>query len=140
MLLLHGIVHHTKRGLAMRAVSFQFQTASLMGINVNQVVGFTFILGSAFAGAGGVLYALSYPSVDPLMGFMPGIKAFVAAVLGGIGSIPGALLGGYLIGQAETFTAVYNSTYKDAVAFVILIIILLFKPSGLLGKKIVEKV
>lgn len=141
MILLHGVVHHTRVGLAMRAVSFNFQTASLMGVNVNQVVSFTFVLGSALAGAAGVLYGLSYPSIDPLTGFIPGIKAFVAAVLGGIGSIPGALLGGFLIGQAETLTAAYvSSTYKDAIAFVILIVVLLVKPSGLLGQKTIEKV
>lgn len=141
MILLHRIVHHTRMGLAMRAVAFDFQTASLMGVNVNQIITFTFVLGSVLAGAAGVLYGLSYPSIDPLMGFIPGIKAFVAAVLGGIGSIPGALLGGFLIGQAETLTAAYiSSTYKDAIAFIILIIVLLVKPSGLLGKKTVEKV
>lgn len=141
MILLHAIVHHTRLGLAMRAVSFDFQTASLMGVNVNRVISFTFVLGSALAGAGGVLYGLCYPSIDPLTGFIPGIKAFVAAVLGGIGSIPGALLGGFLIGQAETLTAGYiSSTYKDAIAFVILIVVLLVKPSGLLGRRMVEKV
>ncbi len=141
MIVLHLVVHHTRLGLAMRAVSFNFQTASLMGVNVNQVVAFTFILGSSLAGAAGVLYGLSYPSIDPLTGFAPGIRAFVAAVLGGIGSIPGALLGGFLIGQAETLTASYlSSTYKDAIAFVILVLVLLVKPSGLLGRKTVEKV
>lgn len=138
---LNIIVHRTRLGLAMRAVSFNFQTASLMGINVNAVISFTFILGSALAGAAGVLYGMTYPSIDPLTGFMPGIKAFVAAVLGGIGSIPGALLGGFLIGLAETLTAGYlSSTYKDAIAFIILILVLLLKPSGLLGRKVVEKV
>lgn len=141
MVILHSIVHHTRLGLAMRAVSFNFQTAHLMGINVNRVVSFTFVLGSALAGAAGVLYGLSYPSIDPLTGFIPGIKAFVAAVLGGIGSIPGALIGGFLIGEAETLTAGYiSSTYKDAIAFVILIVVLLVKPSGLLGRKVIEKV
>jgi branched-chain amino acid transport system permease protein len=141
MVILHLIVHHTRLGLAMRAVSFNFQTASLMGIHVNGVISFTFVLGSALAGAAGVLYAMSYPSVDPLTGFMPGIKAFVAAVLGGIGSIPGALLGGFLIGQAETFAAGSPfSAYKDAMAFVILIVVLLVRPSGLLGRKVIEKV
>jgi len=140
MILLHVVVHHTRLGLAMRAVSFDFQTASLMGVDVNHVISFTFVLGSALAGAAGVLFGLSYPSIDPLVGFIPGIKAFVAAVLGGIGSIPGALLGGFLIGQAETLVAAYNSTYKDAIAFVILIVVLLVKPSGLLGKRMGEKV
>jgi branched-chain amino acid transport system permease protein len=141
MVLLYLIVHHTKLGLAMRAVSFDFQTASLMGINVNQVILFTFVLGSALAGAAGVLFGMSYPSIDPLIGLPYGIKAFVSAVLGGIGNIPGALLGGFLIGEAETLTASYiSSTYKDAVAFIILILILLVKPSGILGRKVVEKV
>lgn len=141
MIVLHFVVHHTRLGLAMRATSFNFQTASLMGVNVNGIISFTFILGSALAGAAGVLYGMSYPSIDPLTGFTPGIKAFTAAVLGGIGSIPGALLGGFLIGQAETLTAAYiSSTYKDAIAFVILILVLMIKPSGLLGRKVVEKV
>lgn len=141
MVILYAIVNHTKLGLAMRAVSFNFQTATLMGINVNRVVLFTFVLGSALAGAAGVLFGLSYPSIEPLLGLPYGIKAFVAAVLGGIGNIPGALLGGFLIGMAETLTAAnISSTYKDAVSFVILIVVLLAKPSGLLGKNVVEKV
>lgn len=138
---LHFIVQHTRMGLAMRAVSFDFRTASLMGIHVNRVIGQTFMFGSALAGAAGVLYGLSYPAIDPLTGFLPGIKAFVAAVLGGIGSIPGALIGGLLIGEAETLTAGYlSSTYKDAIVFLILIVVLLVKPSGLLGRKTIEKV
>ncbi len=135
------IVLKTKIGTAMRAVSFNAQAASLMGINVNTVISFTFGLGSALAGAGGILYAMNYPSIDPLMGVMPGLKAFVAAVLGGIGNIPGAALGGLIIGVVETFVGgSAMSTYRDAIAFAILILILLFKPSGILGKTQIEKV
>ena len=117
------------------------KAAQLVGININVVIAFTFGLGSALAGAGGILYALNYPSIDPLMGVMPGLKAFVAAVLGGIGNIPGAALGGLLLGTVETFVNGSQwSTYKDAIAFAVLIIILLFRPAGLLGKFTVEKV
>ena len=135
------IVLKTKIGTAMRAVSYNQQAASLMGINIWRVITFTFIIGSALAGAGGVLYAAEYPSIEPLMGILPGLKAFVAAVLGGIGNIPGAALGGMIIGLVETFiSGTAASTYRDAIAFAILILILVFKPSGLLGKREVEKV
>lgn len=135
------IVHRTRIGTAMRAVSFNATAASLVGINNDQVVSFTFALGSALAGAGGILYAMNYTSIDPLMGTLPGLKAFVAAVLGGIGNLPGAALGGLLIGMIETgVVALGGSTYKDAIAFAILILILLIRPSGLLGKQRVEKV
>lgn len=135
------IVMKTKIGTAMRAVSFNPTAASLMGININAVISFTFIIGSSLAGAAGILYGLNYPSIDPLMGILPGLKAFVAAVLGGIGNIPGAALGGMIIGLLETFVTGYISpTYRDAIAFGILILILLFKPTGILGKKEVEKV
>jgi branched-chain amino acid transport system permease protein len=141
MLLLRIIVMKTKIGTAMRAVSFNQQAASLMGINISRVITFTFIIGSALAGAGGVLYATQYPSIEPLMGILPGLKAFVAAVLGGIGNIPGAALGGMIIGLVETFVSgTAASTYRDAIAFAILIAILVFKPSGLLGKREIEKV
>src|ERR1019366_2358199 len=117
------------------------QAASLVGINNDRVISFTFGLGSALAAAGGILYSLLYPSIDPYMGVLPGLKAFVAAVLGGIGNIPGAALGGLLLGTVETFVSGAQwSTYKDAIAFAILIIILLFRPAGLLGKFTVEKV
>ncbi len=113
----------------MRAVSANPKAAQLMGVNINTVIAFTFALGSALAGAGGVLYAVNYPSIDPLMGVMPGLKAFVAAVLGGIGSIPGAALGGLLLGVVETFVAGSEwSTYKDAIAFAILIVLLAVPP------------
>ncbi|HEY0456548.1 MAG TPA: branched-chain amino acid ABC transporter permease [Verrucomicrobiae bacterium] len=138
---LRFIVMNTKMGTAMRALSFNPQAAALVGINNNVVISFTFGLGSALAAAGGILYAQNYPSIDPLMGVLPGLKAFVAAVLGGIGNIPGAALGGFTIGLIETIVAgTKYSTYKDAIAFAILIGILLFKPAGLLGKSQVEKV
>ena len=135
------VVFRTKIGTAMRALAFNTEAASLMGINIDFVISFTFGLGSALAAAGGILYAMNYSSIDPLMGIMPGLKAFVAAVFGGIGNIYGAALGGLLIGVIETFTAGYiSSTYRDAIAFAILILILMFKPSGLLGKATIEKV
>jgi branched-chain amino acid transport system permease protein len=135
------IVHRTRIGTAMRALSFNATAASLVGINNDAVISFTFALGSALAGAGGILYAMNYPSIDPLMGTLPGLKAFVAAVLGGIGNLPGAALGGLLIGLVETFVSgTKASTFRDAIAFAILILILLFRPAGLLGKIRVEKV
>ena len=141
MLALNFIVKKTKMGKAMRAVSVDSDAAQLMGINVNSTISFTFALGSALAGAAGVLIGLYYNSIDPLMGMTPGIKAFVAAVLGGIGIIPGAALGGVLIGLLETLAIVFNmSSYKDAVVYVILIVILLVRPSGILGKNTKEKV
>jgi branched-chain amino acid transport system permease protein len=141
MLGLQFVVFRTKIGTAMRAVALNPKAAQLVGVNNDVVISFTFGLGSALAGAGGILYALNYPSIDPLMGVMPGLKAFVAAVLGGIGNIPGAALGGLLLGVVETFVNGSQwSTYKDAIAFAILIIILLFRPAGLLGKFTVEKV
>jgi branched-chain amino acid transport system permease protein len=141
MLGLQFIVHRTKIGKAMRATSYDLSVASLMGINTHFVIAFTFALGSALAAAGGVMVALAIPRIDPLMGLMTGLKAFVAAVLGGIGSIPGAMVGGMLIGLMETsLGATSYSTYRDAVAFAVLILILLFRPSGILGAAGVEKV
>ncbi len=141
MIGLQFIVYRTKIGTAMRAVSLNPKAAQLVGVNNDVVISFTFGLGSALAAAGGILYALNYPSIDPLMGVMPGLKAFVAAVLGGIDNIPGAALGGLILGTVETFVNGSQwSTYKDAIAFAILIIILLFRPAGLLGKFTVEKV
>lgn len=138
---LQFIVFKTKIGKAMRAASYDIEAASLMGINVNNIISITFAIGSALAGAAGVLVSLAFKVVEPYMGMIPGLKAFIAAVLGGIGSIPGALIGGLLIGLTETLTKAYISTIlSDEIVFAILIIILLVKPSGLLGIKINEKV
>ena len=138
--LLQFVVHRTKIGIAMRATSFDKQAARLMGINVDQVISFTFAIGSAFAGLGGVLYAVAYSSIWSQLGILPGLKAFVAAVLGGIGSIPGAFVGALIMGQAEALTAGYISTpMRDAVAFTILILVLLIKPTGLFGEPEKEK-
>jgi branched-chain amino acid transport system permease protein len=141
MILLQFIVHKTKTGKAMRAVSIDRDAAQLMGIKVDNTISVTFAIGSAFAGAAGVLVGIYYNSIDPLMGIMPGLKAFIAAVFGGIGNIPGAMIGGVAIGIMETLVSGYgNSMYRDAVVFAFLIIILILKPSGLLGKNIREKV
>lgn len=141
MLGLQFIVKQTKMGKAMRAVSVDSDAAQLMGINVNSTISFTFALGSALAGAAGVLIGLYYNSINPLMGMTPGIKAFVAAVLGGIGIIPGAALGGFMIGLIETISVTLGfSSYRDAIVYAVLIIILLIRPAGLLGKNIKEKV
>ena len=141
MVALTYIVNKTKAGKAMRAVSYDADAARLMGINIDTTISMTFALGSALAAAGGVLVGIYYNSIDPLMGMVPGIKAFVAAVLGGIGIIPGAMLGGIILGVVEALVSGFiSSTFRDAAAFAILIIILLFKPQGLLGKNIREKV
>jgi branched-chain amino acid transport system permease protein len=141
MIILRFVVNKTKIGKAMRAVSADKDAAELMGIKVDSTISFTFAIGSALAGAGGVLVGIYYNSIDPLMGIMPGLKAFVAAVFGGIGSIPGAMIGGLSIGVMETLVSGYgNSMYRDAAVFAILIIILILKPSGLLGKNTKEKV
>ena len=143
MLGLMYVVLRTRTGLALRAVSFRFDTAALMGINIDRIISFTFVLGSCLAGVAGLLYAEKYPSVDPLMGLLPGIKAFIAAVFGGIGNIAGAVIGSIVLGLVEAMVVGYlpgGSQYRDGVAFVILIAILLVKPSGLLGKHVVEKV
>jgi branched-chain amino acid transport system permease protein len=138
--ILQFLVRRTKIGIAMRATSFDKPTARLMGINVDQVISFTFAVGAAFAGLGGVLYAIAYSSIWTQMGILPGLKAFVAAVLGGIGSIPGALVGALIMGQAEALTMGYISTpMRDAVAFSILIIVLLVKPTGIFGEPEKEK-
>nr|WP_276552633.1 branched-chain amino acid ABC transporter permease [Streptococcus danieliae] len=141
MIVLQLIVKKTKMGKAMRAVSVDSDAAQLMGINVNRTISFTFALGSALAGAAGVLIALYYNSLDPLMGMTPGLKSFVAAVLGGIGIIPGAALGGFVIGVLETAaTALGFSDFRDAIVYGVLILILLVRPSGILGKNVKEKV
>lgn len=139
--LLTYIVNNTTAGKAMRAVSFDADAARLMGIDIDRTIAMTFAIGSALAAAGGVLVGVYYNSIDPLMGMTPGIKAFVAAVLGGIGIIPGAMLGGIILGVVEALVAgIGLSTFRDAAAFLILIFILLYKPAGLLGKNVSEKV
>lgn len=141
MVLLQYIVHKTMIGKAMRAVSYDKQAAQLMGINVDNTISFTFAIGSSLAAAAGVLVGIYYNAINPLMGIMPGLKAFVAAVLGGIGIIPGAMTGGFLLGIVEAMVSGYGkSLYRDPVAFVILIIILIVKPAGLFGKNVREKV
>jgi hypothetical protein len=141
MIGLQFLVFHTRIGTALRAVSYSAEAASLMGIDVDRVISLTFVLGSMLAGAAGVLVGLSNPKIEPLMGIMPGLKAFVAAVVGGIGNIPGAMAGGILMGLSEVLVVGYvSSTYRDAIAFVILILVLLVRPSGLFGASLQEKV
>ncbi|MBA1433828.1 branched-chain amino acid ABC transporter permease [Bombilactobacillus bombi] len=141
MVALQFIIKKTKMGTAMRAVSVDADAAELVGISLNKTISFTFAIGSALAGAAGVLIGLYYNSIDPLMGMTPGIKAFVAAVVGGIGSVPGATIGGFLIGLLETLVqSVGLSAYKDAAVYLVLIVILLILPAGILGKNIKEKV
>jgi branched-chain amino acid transport system permease protein len=137
------IVYNTKAGLAMRAISTDIETARLMAVDVDKTISVTFAIGSSLAAVGGILWALKYPQIFPYMGVIPGIKAFIAAVLGGIGNIPGAMLGGFILGMTEIMLVGLMpemSGYRDAFAFLILIIILLFKPDGLLGKNVQEKV
>ncbi|NRD77259.1 branched-chain amino acid ABC transporter permease [Bacillus sp. BRMEA1] len=141
MILLQFIVHRTKIGKAMRAVSHDMDAAKLMGINVNNTISATFAIGSALAGAAGVIFGMYYTTIDPLMGIIPGLKAFVAAVLGGIGIIPGAMTGGLLLGVIESLVSAAGfSLWRDGVAFVVLILILLLRPAGLFGKNVKEKV
>jgi branched-chain amino acid transport system permease protein len=141
MIILQFIVHRTKIGKAMRAVSHDIDAAQLMGINVDRTISATFAIGSALAGAAGVIFGVYYTKIEPLMGVIPGLKAFVAAVLGGIGIIPGAMIGGLVLGVVETtVSALGFSLWRDAAAFIILILILIFKPSGLFGKNTKEKV
>ena len=151
------LIHHTKTGIAMRAVARDFETSQLMGIRINTVISLTFVIGSFLAAVGSILYFSNYPGVIPTSGSMPGLKAFVAAVFGGIGSIPGAMLGGFLIGICESlikgFDTIFGmsgigliqsslelATFSDAFTFILLIIILVFKPTGLFGEKTTEKV
>ncbi len=141
MLLLTILVQKTKLGKAMRAVSEDMGAAQLMGISLNKTISFTFAVGSALAGIGSILYLCAYPQASPTMGSMLGLKAFVAAVLGGIGSIPGAMIGGFAIGLLEALvSAVGLSVWKDGAVFAILILVLLVRPTGILGRKTMEKV
>jgi branched-chain amino acid transport system permease protein len=138
---LHFLIFHTRTGRAMRAVSQNASVAEMMGVNASRIIAITFVVGSSLAGIGSVLVGIKYPKIDPLMGMMIGLKAFVAAVLGGIGSIGGAVLGGLVMGLSEQLVVGYlSSTYRDALAFGLLIVILLFKPSGLMGSHRAEKV
>ena len=141
VLLLQWLINHTKIGMAMRAVAKDFETSQLMGIQINKVISVTFIIGSFLAAVGSLLYFTNYPTVIPTSGAMPGLKAFVAAVFGGIGSIPGAMIGGFAIGLLEALvSAVGLSIWKDGVVFAILIVVLLVKPTGILGRPQTEKV
>lgn len=138
---LYYLVHHTMIGKKMRAVSFDKPTASLMGVNVDRTISFTFLVGTALAGASGVLYGMTYTAVQsPYLGIWPGWKAFIAAVIGGIGSIPGAVVGAYLMGISEVYATSINSDLGFGIGFAILIVVLIVKPTGLLGKKTQEKV
>ena len=141
VLVLTQLINHTKVGMAMRAVAKDFETSQLMGIKINSVISVTFVIGSALAAVGSMLYFTTYPAIVPTAGAMPGLKAFVAAVFGGIGSIPGALVGGFLIGLCETFIkgSAY-SEFSDVFTFVVLILVLLVRPTGLFGEKLKEKV
>ncbi|HBA56034.1 branched-chain amino acid ABC transporter permease [Syntrophorhabdus aromaticivorans] len=140
LLLLFLLIYRTRYGKAMRAVSYDQEVASLMGINIDATISLTFIVGAALAGVGGILYSIAYPQINVFMGVMPGIKSFIAAVLGGIGIIHGAVLGGFVIGISEVFVSGFlSSTFRDGVIFIILFLVLLLKPSGIFGKRI-EKV
>ena len=137
------LLYRTKPGLAMRAISFDIETTRMMGVSVNKIIALAFGLGSALAAVAGILWALRYPRVEPFMGMTPGIKAFIAAVFGGIGSVPGAMIGGLILGFVEIMSVAFFPTlsgYKDAFAFCLLILILLFRPTGLLGERLEDKI
>ena len=141
VLILMQLINHTKMGMAMRAVSKDYDTAQIMGIKINNVISYTFVIGSLLAGIGSILYFTDRMTVYPYSGSLPGLKCFVAAVLGGIGSIPGAVVGGFILGVGETIlTAAGYSTFSDAFTFVLLIIMLLFRPTGIFGEKATDKV
>lgn len=143
LLLLHFIISKTKTGMAMRALATDYEAANLMGININKTISFTFFIGSVLAAIGGMLYACRYPQLMPLMGMMPGIKCFIAAVIGGIGNLVGAVVGGLILGMAEILIVGLLPSlndYRDGFAFIILILILIVKPTGLFGKNVKEKV
>lgn len=135
--LLYGLIYHTKYGRAMRALAHDREAASLMGVPVDHIISFTFMVGAALAGLGGILFAFAYPQINVFMGIMPGIKSFIAAVLGGIGLIHGAVLGGLIIGLSEVFVSAFvSSSLRDGFIFIILFLVLLLKPSGLFGKRV----
>lgn len=146
ILLLMGltfIIQKTKTGMAMRALSKDYEAASLMGIDINRVISFTFFIGSFLAAVGGILWGTKYPQLMPLMGVMPGLKCFIAAVIGGIGNVTGAVVGGFILGLGEIMLIAFLPTltgYRDAFSFILLIVILLIKPTGLMGEKMTEKV
>jgi branched-chain amino acid transport system permease protein len=142
LVILFFIVYRTQVGRAMRAISLDLETVSLMGIDVNRIIAFTFLLGSLLAGAGGLLWSMKYPQVNPFMGILPGLKAFIAAVLGGIGNVTGAVLGGFLLGMLEVLIVAFFPAwagYRDALAFTLLIALLLVRPTGLLGEVLGEE-
>lgn len=137
------LINKTKIGMAMRAVSKDYETAALMGININRTISITFGIGSILAAVGGLMWSSKFPNLMPLMGVMPGLKCFIAAVIGGIGDVKGAVIGGFILGIGEIMLVAFMpalSGYRDAFAFILLIIILLFKPTGIMGEKIAEKV
>jgi branched-chain amino acid transport system permease protein len=143
MLAVLYVVYKTKPGLAMRAISKDIETSRLMGVSVDQIVAITFMIGSALAAASGIMWSLRYPQVHPMMGMIPGFKAFIAAVVGGIGSIQGAVIGGMLLGFIEIMIVAFFpnlSGFKDAFAFVLLIFLLLLRPTGIMGERLEEKV
>src|SRR5699024_1004428 len=136
-------ISRTKTGMAMRALSKDYETASLMGIDINKIISITFFIGSLLAAVGGIMWGIRYPQLMPLMGVMPGLKCFIAAVIGGIGNITGAVLGGFILGLGEIMIIALLpklTGYRDAFAFILLIVILLIKPTGLMGEKVTEKV
>ena len=139
VLLLQWLINHTKIGMAMRAVAKDFETSQLMGIQINKVISVTFIIGSFLAAVGSLLYFTNYPTVIPTSGAMPGLKAFVAAVFGGLGSLPGAIVGSVLLGIMEIFVASFNSNLRDLFVYGLLILVLVIKPSGLMGKVVEDK-
>lgn len=143
LIILLYIINNTRVGMAMRAVAKDFEASKLMGIDINKIISLTFAIGSALAAVGGIMWSLKYPQIQPLMGVMPGLKCFIAAVVGGIGNITGAVIGGFLLGISEILLVAFFPTlsgYRDAFAFIILILILLFRPTGIVGEKIAEKV
>ena len=140
VILLMQLINHTKMGMAMRAVSRDYDTAQIMGIKINTIISYTFVIGSLLAGIGSILYFTDRMTVYPYSGSLPGLRCFVAAVIGGIGSLPGAVVGGFILGMAETIiTAAGYSTFSDAFTFLLLVIMLLFRPTGIFGEKATDK-